>query len=197
MVLDSFAGSGTTGHAVLRLNEEDGGNRRFILVEMEPKIAREITAERIRRVAEGYTNAKGERVAGLGGGFRFCELGEQLFDEYGKINTAVRFADLARHVYFTETGEPLPRERVSAKSPLIGVHRGRAVCLLYNGILKDKSPDGGNALTQSTLAVLREACAGESVDRLVVYGTSQRLSPARLKRESVDFKQIPYHIRTT
>lgn len=66
LVLDSFAGSGSTGHAVLSLNKQDGGNRRFILVEMEPKIAREVTAERVRRVAEGYTNAKGEHVVGLG-----------------------------------------------------------------------------------------------------------------------------------
>ena len=197
IVLDSFAGSGSTAHAILRQNMEDAGNRKFILVEMEPKIAREITTERVKRVAEGYTNAKGERIVGLGGGFRFCELGEQLFDENNKIRETVRFPDLARHVFFTETGEPLPRERVSAKSPLVGVHQGRAVCLLYNGILKDKSLDGGNALTQATLALLREACIGQNVDRLVVYGTSQRLSPARLKREHVTFKQIPYSIRTT
>ena len=132
----------------------------------------------------------------IGGGFRFCELGEPLFDEGGKIRETVRFADLARHVYFTDTGEPLPRERVSAKSPLLGVHQGRAVCLLFNGILKDKSPGGGNALTQETLSILRAACAGQGVGRLAVYGTSQRLSAARLKREAITFKQIPYSIRT-
>jgi len=197
LILDSFGGSGTTGHAVVKQNTEDGGNRRFILIEMDEKIARDITAERVKRVAKGYTNAKGEKVEGLGGGFRFCELGEPLFDETGKIRESVRFADLARHVYFTETGEPLPRERVSAKSPVLGIHNGRAVCLLYNGILKDKSPDGGNALTQSTLALLRAACGGQRVERLAVYGTSQRLSPARLRREGVDFKQIPYSIRIT
>ena len=120
-----------------------------------------------------------------------------MFDETGKIRATVRFADLARHVYFTETGEPLPRERVG-KSPLLGITGGGvAVYLLYNGILKDKSPDGGNALTQSTLALLRAACGGQRVGRLAVYGTSQRLSPARLRREGVDFKQIPYSIRIT
>ena len=111
LILDSFAGSGTTGHAVLKQNAEDGGNRRFILVEMDDHIARNVTTERVRRVADGYTNAKGEQVEGLGGSFRYCELGEPLFDEHGKIRDSVRFADLARHVYFTETGEPLPRER--------------------------------------------------------------------------------------
>lgn len=199
LVLDSFGGSGTTGHAVLKTNQRmpDVKPRRFIMVEMEANIAREVAAERVRRVVQGYKNIKGDTVEGLGGGFRFCELGESLFDEDGKIRGTVRFAELARHVYFTETGEPLPRERVSAKSPLLGVHQGRAVCLLYNGILNDKSPGGGNALTQETLGLLREACLEQGVERLVVYGTSQRLSPARLKREGVTFKQIPYSIRTT
>ena len=143
LILDSFAGSGTTGHAVLKLNRADQQQRRFILVEMKPSIARDITSERVRRVAEGYTNAKGERVEGLGGGFRFCELGEPLFDETGKIRETVSFADLARHVYFSETGEPLPRERVT-KSPFLGACRGVGIYLLYNGILDDKRANGGN-----------------------------------------------------
>src|SRR5690606_10799665 len=64
IILDSFAGSGTTGHAVLKQNVEDGGERKFILVEMEPKIAGDITAERVRRVASGYTDANGKAVEG-------------------------------------------------------------------------------------------------------------------------------------
>ncbi len=56
LILDSFAGSGTTAHAVLKQNEEDGGNRRFILVEMDDGIARTVTAERVSRVSQGYTN---------------------------------------------------------------------------------------------------------------------------------------------
>ena len=127
----------------MKLNHaaQDKEPRRFILVEMEPKIAREVTAERVRRVAEGYKNANGEKVGGLGGGFRYCELGEPLFDESGKIRESVSFADLARHVYFTETGEPLPRERVT-KSPFIGECRGIGIYLLFNGILGDKSASG-------------------------------------------------------
>src|ERR1017187_8028915 len=70
VVLDSFAGSATTGHAVLQLNKEDGGNRRFILVEMEERISREITAGRLKRVINGYGD-----TPGLGGGFRYCTLG--------------------------------------------------------------------------------------------------------------------------
>jgi adenine-specific DNA-methyltransferase len=205
LVMDSFAGSGTTAHAVLKMNAANRDAalpRRFILVEMEPGIATGITRERVRRVAEGYTNAKGEKVPGLGGSFRFARLGEAVFDEHGRIRESVRFAELARHVYFTETGEPLPRERVSARSPLLGIHRGRAVHLLYNGILKDRSIGGGNALCRETLRAILDLNAevtdgpeGRGVEQTVVYGTSQRLALARLKREGIVFKQIPYAIR--
>lgn len=150
---------------------------------MDEKIAPKITRERVKRVAEGYNNAKGEAVPGLG---------DELFDEHGRINEEkVRFADLARHVYFSETGEPLPKERVSAKTPLLGIHHGRAVYLLYNGILKDKSVDGGNVLTTATLEHL-PAHDGPKV----VYAAGCRFSKARLEREGITFKQTPYAIRT-
>lgn len=193
LVLDSFGGSGTTAHAVLKTNTAapDSAPRRFLLVEMEPQIAQDITRERVQRVAEGYTNAKGEAVEGLGGGFRYARLGAALFDEHGRIDeTNVRFADLARHVYFSETGEPLPKERISAKTPLLGIHHGRAVYLLYNGILKDRSVDGGNVLTGETLALL-PAHDGPKV----VYAAGCRFSRARLEREGITFKQTPYAIR--
>lgn len=207
IVLDSFAGTGTTAEAVVRANLADQGSRQFILIQMPFEseeqhdaginIARDMTALRVRKVLGGYVNHKGEKVPGLGGGFRYARLGETLFDEHGRINeTKVRFADLARHVYFTETGEPLPKERISAKTPLLGIHHGRAVYLLYNGILKDKSIDGGNALCRETLAVILEHNAAHpGIEQTVVYGTSERLSPARQKREGIVFKQIPYSIR--
>ena len=191
LVLDSFGGSGTTGHAVLKTNKQDGGNRKFILVEMESNIARDITAERVKRVAEGYTNAKGEKVEGLGGGFRFCELGEPLFDSHGQLRESVSFADLARHVYFTETGEPLPRERIS-KSPLIGECRGVAVYLLFNGILGDKSANGGNILTRAVLAKLPKFDGPK-----VIYASGCLLGRERLKSEGITFRQTPYEIKVT
>jgi adenine-specific DNA-methyltransferase len=191
IILDSFAGSGTTAHAVLQLNKRDGGNRRFILVEMEPKIAREVTVERVRRVAEGYKNAKGERVEGLGGGFRFCDLGDPLFNEDGKIRETVGFADLARHVYFTETGEPLPRERVT-KSPFIGAYRGVGIYLLYNGILTDKSANGGNVLTRAVLAKL-PPFDGQKV----IYCAGCLLGRDRLQAERIIIRQTPYEIKVS
>lgn len=189
LVLDSFAGSGTVGHAVLSLNKADGATRRFILIEMESKIARSITAERVRRVAEGYTDPKGKAVEGTGGGFRFCELGDSLFDSNGRIRDSVTFADLARHVFFSETGEPLARERVT-KSPLIGEHQGMAVYLLYNGILGDKSANGGNILTRQVLAQLPKFSGPK-----VIYCAGNLLGPDRLRTEKIVIRQTPYEIK--
>ena len=74
LILDSFAGSGTTAHAVLKQNVEDGGNRRFILVEMDEGVARNVLVERVKRVVQGYTNANGRAVDGIGGGFQFYRM---------------------------------------------------------------------------------------------------------------------------
>lgn len=201
IVLDSFGGSGTTGQAVLQLNAEGGANRRFVLIQMpheseEQKsqgqnITRDITAERVRRVANGYKDAKGESVVGLGGGFRYCELGEPLFDEEGKIRETVSFADLARHVYFTETGEPLPRERVS-KTPLLGECRGVGIYLLYNGILGDKTVNGGNVLTRAILAKL-PPFKGQKI----IYCAGCLLGRDRLHTENIIIRQTPYEIKVS
>ncbi|MDP1678696.1 MAG: site-specific DNA-methyltransferase [Candidatus Nitrotoga sp.] len=205
LILDSFAGSGTTGHAVLKQNAEDGGNRRFILVEMDDHIARNVTTERVRRVAAGYANAKGEHVEGLGGGFRYCELGEPLFDEHGKIRDSVRFADLARHVYFTETGEPYPLPNPPSQagegtnekshirsSPLLGECRGVGIYLLYNGILGDKSANGGNVLTRAVLAQLPPFDGPK-----VIYCAGCLLGRDRLRAENIIVRQTPYEIKVS
>jgi adenine-specific DNA-methyltransferase len=191
LILDSFAGTGTTGHAVLNLNKQDSGSRRFILIEMESKIARNVTAERVKRIAEGHLSAKEEKIEGLGGNFRFCELGEPLFDEGGKIRKSVTFSELARHVYFTETGEPLPRERVT-KSPFIGDCRGVGIYLLYNGILADKSANGGNVLTRAVLAKL-PPFDGQKV----IYCAGCLLGRDKLQSERVIVRQTPYEVKVS
>ena len=188
IILDSFAGSGTTGHAVLKQNAEDGGNRKFILVEMEEKIARDITAERVRRVAGGYTNAKGEAVEGLGSGFQFCRLSEEpLFNEFGDIRDDVTFAQLADFVWFAETGVGYTGK---ADSPLLGTHGGVAVYLLFNGILGDRRPAGGNILTPSVLASLPE----HDGLRVIYAAAVKGIGPAALARANIVFKQTPYAI---
>ncbi|MFM7849122.1 MAG: site-specific DNA-methyltransferase [Rubrivivax sp.] len=184
LILDSFAGSGTTGHAVLKQNVEDGGKRRFILIEMDESIAREVTAERVKRVASGYTRAKGIAVEGLGGGFQFSRLSsEPLFDAEGQIRRDVTFAQLAEFVWFAETGTGYTGH---ADSPLLGVHEGRAIYLLYNGILKDRTVAGGNVLTGPVFDVLPKFAGSK-----VIYAAANRMG-GRAAREGITFKQTPY-----
>ena len=189
LVLDSFAGSGTTGHAVLGL----GSNRRFILVEMDKNISERITATRLKKVIQGYDwkDQKGSKKheEGLDGGFSFCELGVTLFDPNRQIREEVKYNDLAQHVYFVETGQPLP-QNAKKHFPLLGVSNGAAVYLLYNGILKDKSVHGGNVLTYDVLEGLPKHEGTK-----VIYGNGSRISKARLNNLGIIFKQIPYEIR--
>ncbi|MCR4316768.1 MAG: site-specific DNA-methyltransferase [Planctomycetes bacterium] len=187
IILDSFAGSGTTAHAVLAQNKADGGKRRFILVEMDETICRDVTAQRIRKAIEGYGD-----TAGLGGGFRFCKLGAALFDPSGDIAGEVRFPDLAAHVFFTETGNPLPK-RSDGKTPLLGVHQGKAVYLLFNGVLGDKRPTGGNVLTHSVAANIPEHPSGGGLR--VVYGEACKLGAKSLEGYGIVFRQIPYQLK--
>jgi adenine-specific DNA-methyltransferase len=177
LILDSFAGSGTTGHAVLEKNKADGGNRHFILVEMDQKISQTTTAQRLGRAIDGYVPRTGEgraRIDGLGGGFRYCALGDSLFNEMGQVCAEVKYVDLARHVFFAETGEPLPRGTNGRRSSLIGVCNGTAYYLLFNGILGDKRASGGNVLTGAVLAELPK----HDGPRVVLGEGCRLLSPA-------------------
>ena len=189
LILDSFAGSGTSGHAVLKLNKSDHQNRRFILIEMKEKIACDITAERIRRVSEGYESIKNVSVKGLGGGFRFCELGEPLFSADGSINKAVTFKELAHHIFFIATGEPLP-PATDFSTPFLGTSNNIAVYLLYNGILGDNDEEGGNVLTRAVLSRLPQTEGTK-----IVYGNGCLLGSSHLNRENIIFRQIPYEVR--
>lgn len=185
IILDSFAGSGTTGHAVLNLNAADKQARRFILVEMKRSIAEDVAAQRLHRVIGGFQNAKKVHVPGLGGGFQFCRLSdESLFDSTGQVRSDVQFPQLAEFVWFCETGSGFHGK---AKSPLLGVHQGRAIYLLYNGILKDRSIDGGNVLTSPVLGTLPEFNGPK-----VIYAAACRLGKSRLDRLGIQFKQTPY-----
>ena len=172
LILDSFAGSGTTAHAVLQLNKEETGSRRkFILVEMEAKIARTITSERVRRVAKS-----------LGGDFEYVTLGETLFESLGAINQKVSFNDLASYVYFTETHTNLNQKKI--KNNFIGEYGGREYYLLF----KDKDT---NVLSRATLSKL-----GKSKLPKVVYADKCLIDQSVLDKHKVTFKQIPYSVKT-
>lgn len=195
LILDSFSGSGTTGNAVMELNKEVDGNRKFILVELEDKIAKEVAAERLKKVINGHQiqkqNGTLEQIEGLGGGFRYCKLAEPLFDQYGNIREGVTFKELAYHIYFSETGVPL-NQKAKLDTSLIGKHKGIAYYLLFNGILKDKTADSGNVLTSKILEILPPHNG-----KKVIFGLANRLSTTRLNRENIVFKQIPIEIKTS
>jgi len=183
IVLDSFAGSGTTAHAVMKQNIEDGGNRKFILVEMDSPIAQNVTAERNKLVIQGHINSKGN-VPGLGGGFQYCQLSEKpLFTAEGQIREDVTFSQLAEFVWFAETGSGYIGD---ATSPLLGIHEGHAIYLLYNGILKDKSVQGGNILTQTVYRSLPDFNGPKVIYAAAMRGTSWS------KKARITFKQTPY-----
>ncbi|MFC1972642.1 hypothetical protein ACFLVE_04490 [Chloroflexota bacterium] len=177
---------------MLKLNKAntDKASRQFVLIEMESKVSRNVTIERIRRVAQGYSNTKGEHEEGLGGSLRYCTLDVPLFNEEGAISKEVKFADLAAHLYFTETGQPLPDVGSAGSSPLLGLHEGVAVYLLFNGILGDKTVNGGNVLTVPLLTSLPPHHGPK-----IIYGEGNRLGIERMRREGITFKQIPYRIK--
>ena len=185
LVLDSFLGSGTTAAVAHKMG------RRWIGIEMGEH-ARTHCIPRLQKVVEGEQGGISEAVGWHGGGgFRFYTLGEAAFDADGHISQSVRFPTLAAYLWHLETGTPGTQ---AFDMPLLGVEGGTAYVLLYNGILGDRRPDGGNVLTSAVLAHLR-TLAPEFSGPLVVYGEATRLGPSRLVSENITFKQIPYDIR--
>lgn len=189
LVLDSFLGSGTAAAVAHKMG------RRYIGIEMGDH-AESHCAPRLRKVIDGEQGGISGSVNWQGGGgFRFYRLGEPAFDAEGRIRDGIRFPVLAAHVWFSETGLPWGGK---GKSPLLGIHGEQAYALLYNGILGDKTPKGGNVLTRETLHVIREKIAKKNSafkGTLVVYGEASRLSDATLARQSIVFKQTPYDVK--
>ena len=185
LVLDSFLGSGTTAAVAHKMG------RRYIGIEMGEHAVSHCVP-RLNKVIDGEQGGISKSVGWQGGGgFRFYRLGPPVFDEEGHIRSDISFSVLAAHVYFSETGHPW---RGNDASPFLGLYDGRAYALLYNGILGDK----GNVLTRATLAVIREAIAHKDANfsgPLTIYGEQSRLTPARLDREDIVFKQTPYDIK--
>ena len=181
-VMDSFLGSGTTAAVAHKMG------RRYIGIEMGDHAVTHCVP-RLRKVIEGEQGGISQAVGWQGGGgFRFYRLGEPVFDANGTLNPAIRFATLAAHVWFAETGAAL---RSPATTPRLGIHHGTAIDLLYNGILGDKRPDGGNVLTTKVLATL----IPHSGPR-IIYGEATRLSAQALKDRNITFRQTPYDLKT-
>ena len=179
LVLDSFAGSGTTAHAVLRLNAEDGGSRRFILAELDD-YADTVTAERVRRVIAGYGEG-GNAVEGIDSGFSYYELGPALFRGDGTLSPDVTRADLARYVWATETRAPY--EDLSDEHPyLLGEHAQAVYYLAWE-------PGEETALTYDLLRGLPRKGSPT-----VIYADRCAIAPERLDEMGVVFKRVPDQI---
>jgi adenine-specific DNA-methyltransferase len=164
--------------------------RRYIGIEMGEH-ARTHCLPRLQKVIEGEQGGISESVGWKGGGgFRFCTLGQAAFDADGRINPDVRFGTLASFIWHFETA--MPGSKIFNKS-LLGRHSGTAYYLLFNGILGDKRPQGGNVLTHAVLQTLKEQYPHDGPK--VIYGETTRLGQAKLATEGVTFKQIPYDIK--
>lgn len=181
LVLDSFLGSGSTASVAHKTG------RHYIGIEMGDHAVTHC-APRLRKVIDGEQGGISGAVGWKGGGgFRFYRLGEPVFDETGRVAPGIRFAPLAAHLWFVETGIPFSGQ---ADSSFLGSYEGTGYYLLYNGVLGDKRPNGGNVLTSKILAALPPFDGPK-----VIFGEACRLSAARLKREGITFRQIPYEIK--
>lgn len=179
IILDSFAGSGTTAHAVLNLNKQDGGNRKFILVEMED-YAENITAERVRRVIKGYGEDK-NAVEGTGGSFSFYELGEPVFNEDGYMNEKIGREKLCEYIWYTETRTPYATA-IQPNKYLLGIHQDTSYYFYYE-------PEKITTLSHDTLNII-----SEKAETYVVYADQCVIDKEWLSAHNIIFKKIPRDI---
>ncbi len=185
IILDSFAGSGTTAHAVLNLNKADGGNRKFILIEMED-YAESITAERVRRVMQGYGSVSAGN-AGTGGSFDFYELGEVLFDEDGFLNEKVSLDKIRAYIWFSETNtELVEKEHNDAiKDDVSFLGKDNDTSYYFHYIVGETT-----TLDYDFLAKIRT-----KAEQYIIYADNCLLTPEFLRDKNIFFKKIPREIR--
>lgn len=188
IVLDSFAGSGTTAHALLSLNREDGGSRRFILVECED-YADQLTAERVRRVMKGVPNAADETLrSGLGGTFSYFDLGPAIeMESILSGDSLPTYQDLARYVFYTATGEEFDESAVNEKKNFIGESKQYLVYLFYDRDLEYLKR------TALTLDIAKKLGPYKGKRRLV-FAPTKYLDQDHLDELRIDFAQLPFEI---
>jgi len=181
--LDSFLGSATTAAVAHKMN------RRFIGIEIGEH-ATTHCQPRLKKVIDGEQGGISKAVNWQGGGgFRFYQLGQTVFDEFGCLSKDIKFPTLAAHIWYLETKNTLS---IKDHSAFLGVHHDTAYYLLYNGILGDRKPQGGNVLTSKILSGLPEI--ENHKGKIVIYGETTRLGDARLEQANITFKQIPYDV---
>lgn len=177
IILDSFGGSGTTAHAVLKLNKQDNGNRKFILVEME-EYAENITAERIKRVIKGYGEGK-KTVEGTGGDFTYYELGEPLFIDDNILNENLPIEKLKEYVWFTETKTKYFKQE---QEYFLGNLSNTAYYFYYDR----------NAITTLDDSFLRQIRV--KAEQYIIYADNCLLDENLMRKYNIVFKKIPRDI---
>jgi len=190
IILDSFAGSGTTAQAVLNLNKQDGGNRKFILIEMED-YAESITAERVRRVIKGYGN-----IEGTGGSFNFYKLGKSIFHEDGNLNEDIGVQKIREYIWYTETKRYLKKELTETvlesgydvlteedhEETLLGLQNNTAYYLHYNSM-------SATTLNYAFLSNIKT-----KAELYIIYADNCLLSEDFMAEHHIIFKKIPRDI---
>lgn len=181
LVLDSFAGSGTTAHAVLNLNKQDGGRRKFILIEMED-YSNHVTSERVKRVINGFGSSN-KKVVGTGGTFNYYELGLPLFDENENLNEEVRIDEIREYIWYSETRSAFVELNSSYDSEYLLGSKDRTVYYF----VYDKN--GLTTLDYDLLSTIKTK--GE---QYVIYADNCLLSKEFMAKNNIIFKKIPRDI---
>ena len=192
IVLDSFAGSGTTAHAVLNLNKQDGGSRKFILIQMseidkdgeEVNICENITAERVKRVINGYGSTGSQQAEGTGGSFDYYELGPALFNADNEINELVGVEKLRQYIYYTETKSPLPTSPKGGRENdyFLNKHNSTAYYFFYE-------QDMVTTLNHEFLSTIKTRA-----EQYVIYADNCLLTKEFMMKYHIIFKKIPRDI---
>jgi len=185
IVLDSFAGTGTTGHAVLNLNKKDKGNRNFILIQIDEtnkkgefiNIAETITAERVKRVIKGYNATEG-----TGGSFNFYELGEPLFKDDGNLNEVVGVGKIRNYIFYTETKKPLEASEHKDNKHFLSKHHDTAYYFNYEA-------DRVTILNHAFLSTIKT-----KAEQYLIYADKCLLTKEYMSKRKIIFKKIPRDI---
>jgi len=186
IILDSFASSGTTAHAVLDLNKEDGGNRKFILVEMED-YADKITAERVRRVIKGVSTSKNFKE-GTGGTFSYFELGEPIeMESILRGENLPSYKEFAKYLFYTATGEEFDPGKINEETNYIGTSKDYEVYLFYK-------PDI-DYLKSTALTLDRAKSLGKhNGKKRLVFAAAKFVDNHTLTDLRIEFSQLPFEI---
>ncbi len=192
IVLDSFAGSGTTAHAVLALNKEDGGNRKFILIECE-NYADTITAERVRRVINGVPDASDDALReGLGGSFTYCTLGKPIEVETMLTGEGLpEFSALAANLLLTKSGNAIGADMLDSQNSDGFFYNDDEYdyYLLYKPDLDYLRSDDA-VLNLERAERIRDAC-GENGRKAIVYAAGKYIGQRELTGMDIIFCQLP------